>query len=325
MFNRQRDLSDDPDRVIAWRIERLREAGFPTCLADALARDTRYDLHALLDLTDRGCPAELAARILAPFARARVALATSQGRSTDPADGARSAGADRAPTGSSSFSPRTEQKSRVLIERLSAPGAERDAALVDLHVLLSRAARFEMNRRRATSTELCGGDDDDLAHQSADDARVAILRKLGDFRGESRFRTWAYKFALCEAAANVRKRAWQGREIPLKAETWPLIVGDHERTPQQSVETTDTLAALRQAIEGDLSPHQREVLVAIALNGVPIDVLAERLNTTRGALYKTLHDGRGKLRAALLARDLGIHGHEGREPAGSQPPATETA
>jgi GTP cyclohydrolase I len=123
----------------------------------------------------------------------------------------------------------------------------------------------------------------------------------------------------------VRKRAWQGREIPLKAETWPLIVDDHEPTAQQSVETTDTLAALRQAIEGDLSPHQREVLVAIALNGVPIDVLAERLNTTRGALYRTLHDGRGKLRAALLARDLGIHGHEGRKPAGSQPPATETA
>ena len=92
MFDRQRDLSADPDRVIAWRIDRLREAGFQACLADALARDTRYDLHALLDLTDRGCPAELATRILAPFARARVALATSQGRSADPAAGARSAG-----------------------------------------------------------------------------------------------------------------------------------------------------------------------------------------------------------------------------------------
>jgi RNA polymerase sigma-70 factor (ECF subfamily) len=192
-----------------------------------------------------------------------------------------------------------DQDSRAWIERLGATGAEHDAALVELHALLLRAARFEVNRRRATSPQLRGGDYDDLAQQSADDALVAILRKLGHFRGESRFTTWAYKFALYEAAAKVRKRAWQGREIPLKAETWPLIVDDHQRTAQQSVETNDTLAALSEAIEDELSPHQREVLVAIALNGVPIDVLAERLNTTRGALYKTLHDGRVRLRECV--------------------------
>jgi RNA polymerase sigma-70 factor (ECF subfamily) len=108
----------------------------------------------------------------------------------------------------------------------------------------------------------------------------------------------------------VRKRAWQGREIPLKAETWPLIVDDHQHSAQQSVETTDVLSALGEAIEGELSPHQREVLVAITLNGVPIDVLAERLNTSRGALYKTLHDARQKLRAALVARGMSIDGDQ---------------
>ncbi len=202
------------------------------------------------------------------------------------------------------------QDSQGWIERLQANRAERDAALVELHALLLRAARFEVNRRRASSAHLRGNDYDDLAQQSADDALVAILRKLGDFRGDSRFTTWAYKFALYEAAANVRKRAWQGREIPLNAETWPLIVDDHQRSAQQSVETTDILAALGEAIDGELSPHQREVLVAITLNGVPIDVLAERLNTTRGALYKTLHDARQKLRAALCARGMDIDGDQ---------------
>ena len=86
-----------------------------------------------------------------------------------------------------------------------------------------------------------------------------------------------------------------------------MIIGTRA---QQSVEASDTLAALSEAIEGELSPHQREVLVAITLNGVPIDVLAERLNTTRGALYKTLHDARQKLRAALCARGLGIDGDQ---------------
>jgi RNA polymerase sigma-70 factor (ECF subfamily) len=192
------------------------------------------------------------------------------------------------------------------IERLSAPGAERDAALAELHALLLRAARFEVGRRRAGSPHLRGGDHDDLAQQSANDALVSILHKLGDFRGESRFTTWAYKFALYEAAAKVRKRSWQGREVPLTDEAWPLISDDHQHTAQQSVETAERLTALREAIERELSPHQREVVVALALNEVPIDVLAERLSTTRGALYKTLHDGRQKLRSALAARGLGL-------------------
>jgi RNA polymerase sigma-70 factor (ECF subfamily) len=209
---------------------------------------------------------------------------------------------------------RAEQESRLWIERLGATGAERDAALAELHALLLRAARFEVNRRRASSPHLRGGDYDDLAQQSADDALVAILRKLPGFRGESRFTTWAYKFALYEAATKVRKRSWQGREITLTAEAWPLIADDHQRTAQQSVETSDRLTALHEAIEDVLSPHQREVLVALALNEVPVDVLAERLNTTRGALYKTLHDGRQKLRSALAARGLGLEERKEQTP-----------
>jgi RNA polymerase sigma-70 factor, ECF subfamily len=229
-------------------------------------------------------------------------------RAADAVVGSRSASVDRTVTGSSDITPADagERESRAWIERLRATSPERDAALVELHALLLRAARFEIGRR-AVSGKLRGGDYDDLAQQSADDALLAILGKLDDFRGESRFTTWAYKFALYEAAAKVRKRSWQGREIPLSPEAWPLIADDHQRTPQQSLETADQLSALHEAIEQELSPHQREVLVALALNEVPIDVLAERLNTTRGALYKTLHDGRQKLRGALTARGLGLN------------------
>jgi RNA polymerase sigma-70 factor (ECF subfamily) len=194
-----------------------------------------------------------------------------------------------------------DRDSRVWLERLNGGGAERRAAIAELHRLLLRAATFEVNRRRAAFPHLRGGDLADLAEQSADDALMAILGKLDDFRGESRFETWAYKFALYEAAAKVRRRGWQGREIPLSAEEWPLVA-DHRARPDADAEMTELLAALRQEIEDGLSPHQREVLIALALNGVPIDVLAERLNTTRGALYKTLHDARQKLRRALTAR-----------------------
>ena len=196
-----------------------------------------------------------------------------------------------------------DRDSSLWLERLNSQGAERQSAIAELHRLLVRAATFEVNRRRATFPHLRGGDLADLAEQSADDALIAILGKLDDFRGESRFETWAYKFALYEAAATVRKRGWQGREIPLSAEEWPLIA-DQRARPDRDAEMTELLTAIRHEIEHGLSRHQREVLIALALNGVPIDVLADRLNTTRGALYKTLHDARQNLRRRLAARGM---------------------
>jgi RNA polymerase sigma-70 factor (ECF subfamily) len=184
------------------------------------------------------------------------------------------------------------------VARLQADTRTRDHALEELHALLLNGARIELFRRRAAFPDLRGNDYEDLAQQSADDALVAILAKLDDFRGESRFTTWAYKFALYEAAAKLRRRAWQGRELPLQPERWDLMA-DSGSTPEYDVETGELFATLRSAIESDLSAHQREVLVAVVLNDVPMDVLAERLDTTRGALYKTIHDARQKLRATL--------------------------
>jgi RNA polymerase sigma-70 factor, ECF subfamily len=196
-----------------------------------------------------------------------------------------------------------DPESPAWVDRLDPQSPEREAAIGELHALLLKGARFEVNRRRAAFPHLRGNDFDDLAQQSADDALLAVLAKLGEFRGESRFTTWAYKFALYEAATKVRRRAWQGRELPLEPDSWELLASG-ETSPQQDVEAKELFAALRQAIETELSPHQREVLVAVTLNDVPIDVLAERLNTSRGALYKTIHDARRKLRSALAAQEL---------------------
>lgn len=204
---------------------------------------------------------------------------------------------------------RMDSDSRRWLERLGAEGRERDAAIADLRELLLRAARFEVRRRSATLSQFRGGDQEDLAQQSAGDAMVAILSKLDQFRGESQFTTWAYKFALYEAAARIRKLSWQGRELPLEAEQWPQVP-DPGPAPHGEVEMSDLLTAIRQEIESSLTPRQREVLVALALNEVPIDVLAERLGSTRGALYKTLHDARQKLRARIAARGLTIDGLE---------------
>jgi RNA polymerase sigma-70 factor (ECF subfamily) len=143
-----------------------------------------------------------------------------------------------------------------------------------------------------------GDELEDIALEAADDAMVSVLARLDSFRGASRFTTWVYKFALLEAAVKLRKRAWQGREVPLEPEAWSLF-SSADLEPDAQLEQSELLATVQSAINEILTPHQRRVLVALALNGVPIDVLAERLSSTRGALYKTLHDARRKLRRHL--------------------------
>jgi RNA polymerase sigma-70 factor (ECF subfamily) len=199
--------------------------------------------------------------------------------------------------------PILDPESREWLRCLRGHGREHDEAVARLHALLLRGARFECARRRPALPHLRGNDLDDIANQAADDALVSVLARLDSFRGASRFTTWAYKFALFEAAVKLRRRSWQGREVPLEPETWGLF-SDAGIEPDQSAEQSELLDAVQQAIADVLTPHQRRVLVALALNGVPIDVLAERLSTTRGALYKTLHDARRKLRGHL--EELGV-------------------
>jgi RNA polymerase sigma-70 factor, ECF subfamily len=194
--------------------------------------------------------------------------------------------------------------SHAWVAALSAEGAERERATARLHELLLRAARFEVGRRRP---ELWArpGEVDELASQAASDAVMAILAKLGDYRGDSRFTTWAYKFALLEAAVKVRRRRWRDREVALDDANQAVLIERRLGTTADA-ESSELLGAIAGAIQGALTPHQRRVLIAVTLDGVPIDVLCERLGTTRGAVYKTLHDARRKLRDALALQGFEV-------------------
>jgi RNA polymerase sigma-70 factor (ECF subfamily) len=194
-------------------------------------------------------------------------------------------------------------QSEAWLAALRGPPAERDAATAKLHQLLLRAARFEVGRRQAALSHVRGEELDDIAMQAADDALMAVLTKLDDFRGASRFTTWAYKFALFEAGARLRRRAWQEREVVLEPDGWTGFA-DRGISVHEELEQTALIGKLREAIDEQLTPHQRQVFAALALNDVPIDVLAERLDSNRGALYKTLHDARRKLRRELSASGL---------------------
>ena len=175
-------------------------------------------------------------------------------------------------------------------------GAAGHRALARLREVLLRATRHQVWRLRDLLPGAGAGELEDLAQQAADDALMAVLRRLGTFEGRSRFTTWAYKFGVLHAGVAVRRQAWRHREVPLPDTLTPV---DTTPSPAAVSEAIQLARAVEAAIATELTPHQRRVVLALLVEQVPIDVLADRLGSTRNALYKTLHDARRRLRTAL--------------------------
>lgn len=190
--------------------------------------------------------------------------------------------------------------SRAWLEALSADGRPREEAIRRLHALLVRAARFQLGRA-SVRWQLRGEDVEDVAIEVANSALVAVLAHRSEFRGASRFVTWACKFVIFEASAARRRRMWKSHELPIETDTWSPreLTAPSSAGPEETVEQLEWLRALRVAIEEVLTERQRLVFVTVALNEAPIDVVAERLGATRGAVYKTLNDARRRLRIHL--------------------------
>ncbi len=194
--------------------------------------------------------------------------------------------------------PTAEMETEAWVSDLVARGRRREDALGRLHAILVQAARRE-TRRRATAVS--GVELEDIVQQAADDALLAIIAKLNDFRGESRFTTWAYRFVVLEVASKLTRHSWRTRPTVSGLTDWEQLPDRFGFTPEEAVARRELLAAIRTAVETILTERQRRVFVALVLNSVPLDVLATELDTNRNALYKTLFDARRKLRAHLVA------------------------
>jgi RNA polymerase sigma-70 factor (ECF subfamily) len=187
------------------------------------------------------------------------------------------------------------------VQQLRPGHPRRDQAVAALHDALSRAARHELARRRGQLGGVSGPEFDDLAQQCADDAMLNVLRRLDDFRGLSRFTTWAYKFAIFEVSAKVARHAWRHQPPAAAEPVWERLADAAADRPGEQAEQRELLAALARGVAEDLTGRQREVFVAVALNEEPIDVVALRLGSNRNAVYKNLFDARRRLRASLEA------------------------
>lgn len=194
-----------------------------------------------------------------------------------------------------------DEESAGWLRRLGTAGGERQAAERELHARLVRIALAEV-RRRSASTPVTGPELDDVAHQAAGDAMLAILAKLDDFRGESRFITWAYRFVILEVSSKLGRHYWRNPPATLDAGQWERLPDRFGIDPVQHAESAGILAEVRRVVDDELTAHQRRVFVAIVVDGIPLDALAARLDLRRNALYKVIFDARRKIRRALVAK-----------------------
>jgi RNA polymerase sigma-70 factor (ECF subfamily) len=206
---------------------------------------------------------------------------------------------DRAPSLAARRAP-LDRESVEWLSTLEGSGPAREAGLARLHALLLRVARAEAGRR-ASGLGVSGPELEDVVQQAADDALMAIVGKLGQFRGDSRFTTWAYKFVVLEVAGKLTRHAWHRATPSRVEEDWDLLPDRFGFAPEEAVEWGELFVLLRRAVDEDLTSHQRRIFVAIVLHGVPLDVLVQELGSNRNAVYKSLFDARRKLRARLVA------------------------
>jgi RNA polymerase sigma-70 factor (ECF subfamily) len=193
-----------------------------------------------------------------------------------------------------------DRDSRRWVEQLRAGHPLHEQAVRSLHEVLRRVALSELSRRRHQLGSVTGPEFEDLAQQAAGDALVTVLDKLDDFRGFSRFTTWAYKIVVFDVSEKIARHAWRRQPLGVEPLSMDELPDRSARRPEDWLEQRAQLRALSRAI-GELTDRQREVFVAIALNDVPIDVLALKFGTTRNAIYKNLFDARRRLRARMAA------------------------
>jgi len=194
-----------------------------------------------------------------------------------------------------------DEESASWLRRLRAADREQHAAEGELHARLVRIALAEVRRRQAR-TAVTGPELDDIAYQAAGDAMLAILAKLGDFRGESRFITWAYRFVILEVSSKLGRHYWRNPPVTLDEGRWADLPDRFGLDPEQHVAAAGLLAEIRRVVDDELTAHQRRIFVAIVVDGIPLDALAPKLGLQRNAIYKVVFDARRKIYRALVTK-----------------------
>jgi len=206
----------------------------------------------------------------------------------------------------------TTRTNQEWLHDLKASGATQEAAIDDLRDLLLRAALYFFSRNTGDFRGMDREEITQRAEDCAQDALMAVLDHLSDFRGDSKFTTWAYKFAINTAMMAARRERWKGVSIDELASDeshffdWILQDRSDGSAPEQSAIQAEIQRIIRDVIEQDLTENQRRVVFLMVFNEVPMDEVVRHLGTNRNAIYKMLHDARRKIKSGLQSRGFEV-------------------
>jgi RNA polymerase sigma-70 factor (ECF subfamily) len=178
-------------------------------------------------------------------------------------------------------------------------GPNPDRALADLYELLVRGL--------AAALGGYGGGLEANFGDFAQEALIKITGNLDSFRGESRFTTWAQKIAINVALTELARKRWRDvslQDLFAKREAADRGPADTQLTPEELAFQNTVLGELRRIVDEELTDRQREAVVAVLLEGMPVSEVAMRMGTNQNALYKLLHDARKKLKRQMEAAGL---------------------
>jgi RNA polymerase sigma-70 factor (ECF subfamily) len=206
--------------------------------------------------------------------------------------------------------PRTNQE---WLQDLNASGKAQEAAIAELRELLLRAALYFFSRNLGDFRGQARDEILQRAEDCAQDALIAVLDHLSEFRGDSKFTTWAYKFAINIAMSTSRRERWKGISLDELASSgesdlfeWMLRDTSGEAAPERFAMQAEVQQVIQNIIQHELTEKQRQVVSMMVLHEVPLDEVVRHLGTNRNAVYKMLHDARRKLKSGLIAHGFDI-------------------
>jgi len=194
------------------------------------------------------------------------------------------------------------------LRALSVGGIEQEDALKDLRETLVQGMRSYLAKDHGYRSPLGSEEGRQIIEDCAQETLLTIKRKIGTFRGESLFTTWATTIAIRQLLAELRRRKWKdlsidpssiGRDLSSRP-VQDLSVG----SPEMALQQDEVWRLLKRIIEKDLTSRQRFVLIASTFQAMPLDLIAEKLGTSRDNVYKILHDARKKLKRCLSKSGL---------------------
>ena len=197
------------------------------------------------------------------------------------------------------------------LRELSAAGEAQADAIAELRTYLLRAALYSLTQAQSTLAHLSPAEIGHMAEDCAQDALLAILQHLPEFRGDSKFTTWAYRFAVNTALVAARRESRKSVSLDelLEDSEWPALPLQSDLiavNPDRAALQAEMWRVVREVIDQDLTERQRQALKGMIFDEVPIDEIARHFGSNRNAIYKLLHDARRSLKARLEARGFTV-------------------